>query len=322
MSSTFSPSVLDLSASEVQLIQTSRTNPKVTLDATGLKSFDALGNIIAELLANGTALEAQISALGLSMPGDQTPLQGTIEWLRSQTDQSVMSEILGTLNGVAHDLLITSKAPPGDTGQIQLQIEANPAPAAASAILFTTDHAGVQKQLQLFNSLGNSDLLQKADNLSDLGSATTARNNLGLSRPSMAGRNSALAIAGTGPQIIPLDSKFSDPDGNLPAGAPFTFTCPRAGYYLCLGEVTIITSASSFFSAQIFHNGVHAILGTTLNTSGVGLSWGSSVAGMVGPCAAGDTIQLGFSLGAVNSTSLQIINALQNYLHVAQWSLS
>ena len=74
----FQPAVIDLSASAVQVVQTSRVNPRVIMDKNGLRAYDAAGNIVFNIDATtgnitltGTAtISGAVKAHGFSFYDD------------------------------------------------------------------------------------------------------------------------------------------------------------------------------------------------------------------------------------------------------------
>ena len=80
--SSFFPSTIDLSASAIQVVQTSRQNPRVAMDKNGLRAYDASGNLLFNLDASsGSAiLSGTVSAHGFKF---YDPIHGFVYQLSS-----------------------------------------------------------------------------------------------------------------------------------------------------------------------------------------------------------------------------------------------
>lgn len=69
MGDQFFPQTINLANSAVQEIETSLVNPRVVLDANGLRAYDANGNVILNLISGQTpAFEGVIDAQGVTLP--------------------------------------------------------------------------------------------------------------------------------------------------------------------------------------------------------------------------------------------------------------
>jgi hypothetical protein len=74
----FFPGVIDLSQSSIQVVQTSRTNPRVVMDKNGLRAYDGAGNIVFNLdattgsitLTGGATISGAVSAHGFKFYDD------------------------------------------------------------------------------------------------------------------------------------------------------------------------------------------------------------------------------------------------------------
>lgn len=175
---TFSPQTIDLSASQVQIIRTALNNPKVTLDKTGLKSFDASGNIVAELLSDGTALTAVLTALGIKLTGGQSE---QIQWNRTSDQKPEGTITLQPTNpGYELQLWVTDPDNVNSNCFLQLRVDDADVLPALSEILATAELNGIAGQAAIIRSDGTSDFLQLVKNFSDIPDAATARGNLGL----------------------------------------------------------------------------------------------------------------------------------------------
>lgn len=100
----FTPSIIDLSSGNVQGIETSRTNPRVVLDPTGVYVTNAAGGREVEMSANG----------GINMPVDpfgSSTLQRAIRWMDAVAGMAVAQ--LRAFQSAQHNYLRVDADAPG-----------------------------------------------------------------------------------------------------------------------------------------------------------------------------------------------------------------
>lgn len=119
----FQPQTIDLSASFVQLIRTALSFPKVTLDKTGLKSYDANGDLVLAINADGTAqLAGAVNAQGVILPigGASPSLINSVAWHDAGGSQSGLIESFQDTPG-SYELLVSENGLAGGAATINLQ---------------------------------------------------------------------------------------------------------------------------------------------------------------------------------------------------------
>lgn len=339
----FQPQTIDLSASFVQLIRTALANPKVTLDKTGLKSYDANGNLVTSINADGTAqISGALTAQGMTLAqGQQASSQ--IQWTRASDGAQIARAFAydgGTSPHGAGQTRIEGYAPAGDEdghiiaifaydrsggsagrGSAGMDFGVSSLAAQNRGKNFVRaqafDDTGTGHSLTLLYEDGTSDVTQNSKNLSDLYNKSTARGNLRFTSPARAFRLGNLALP-AGHTLVPLDTISFDPNGYISGGV---YNVPVAGVYLAIGEVQMSSVANMLQGCSIWRNGQIAtgytgVEGNFQTSAAGGQTVYQQAIGMIS-CNAGDTLGLyAYSGAATNLTSGNI--DFGNYLSVMQ----